>query len=62
MRILFISSFIIFATLMVLLGLALFDVVNFDPTLHGIFGVGAVVTLCIAVKAFIRVYKSTRRF
>ena len=62
MRLTCIISFIVFASMILLSVLSLFDIVDYSAKLHGIFGVIAVVALCVWVKTTIKLYKSTRKF
>ncbi|MDE6198035.1 MAG: hypothetical protein K2F91_09255 [Muribaculaceae bacterium] len=62
MKILFIISTVLLTAMLLLSGLALFDIVDMSQSVHGIVGIVAVVSLAVSVKAYIRLYKSTRRF
>lgn len=60
MKVTYIISLIITCTLLFLLGIALFDIVVFPPTAHGLIGVAAVITTAITIKLYIKLYKRTR--
>ena len=61
MRYICFVSFGIFVVLTVLLGMALFDIVDLPENLHNLFGLIDVVALAIFFKTFIRIYKYTHR-
>ncbi len=61
MKIVCLCSLLITAACSLLLGLALFDLVDLPASAHGLTGVAAVVALAIFIKSYIRLTRSTRR-
>ena len=61
MKITFIVSLIFTLAMFALCILALFNIVDMSPLMHGIIGVGAVVGLAIFVKSFIHLRRYTSR-
>lgn len=55
------TSLSIFATLTIVLGLSLVDILNLPDDLRGIFGVIDIITLGLFFKSYIRIYKYTHR-